>query len=147
MTSLAAYGLLFLSAFLSATLLPGATVAVLVGFLAAKQGLPALLMLIATVGNVAGAVVNWGLGRFFEHYKDRPWFPVQGAALIRAQGWFARWGRWSLLLSWVPVVGDPLTFVAGVLRVPFWRFLILVTIGKVLYYGLVILAWQQWGIP
>ena len=146
MTALAAYGLLFLSAFLSATLLPGATAAVLVGFLAANQGLPALLMLFATVGNVAGAVVNWGLGRFFEYYKDRPWFPIKRAALVRAQGWFARWGPWSLLLSWVPVVGDPLTVVAGVLRVPFWRFLILVTIGKVLYFGFVVLAWQQWGM-
>ncbi len=145
MTALAAYGLLLLSAFLSATLLPGSSEAVLVGFLATYQGFPALLIVFATVGNVAGAVVNWGLGRFFEHYKDRSWFPIKAAALAGAQGWFARWGLWSLLLSWVPVLGDPLTLVAGVLRVPFGRFLVLVTIGKVLRYGLVVLAWQQWG--
>ena len=145
MTALAAYGLLFLSAFLSATLLPGSSETVLVGFLAANQGLPALLVLFATVGNVAGAVVNWGLGRFFEHYRDRSWFPIKVAAMARAQVWFARCGLWSLLLSWVPVIGDPLTLVAGVLRVPFGRFLVLVTIGKVLRYGLVVLAWQHWG--
>ena len=145
MTALAAYGLLFLSAFLSASLLPGSSEAVLVGFLAANQGLPAVLMLVATVGNVAGAVVNWGLGRFFEHYKDRSWFPIKAPAMARAQGWFARWGLWSLLLSWVPVIGDPLTLVAGILRVPFGRFVVLVTIGKVLRYGLVVLAWQHWG--
>ena len=145
MTALAAYGLLFLSAFLSATLLPGSSETVLVGLLAANQGLPALLVLFATVGNVAGAVVNWGLGRFFEHYRDRSWFPIKAAAVARAQSWFAHWGLWSLLLSWVPVIGDPLTLVAGVLRVPFGRFLVLVTIGKVLRYGLVVLAWQHWG--
>lgn len=145
MTAFMAYGLLFLSAFLSATLLPGSSEAVLVGFLATKQGLPALLILFATVGNVAGAVVNWGLGRFFEHYRDRSWFPIKAAALERAQDWFARWGLWLLLLSWVPVIGDPLTLVAGILRVPFGRFLVLVSIGKVLRYGLVVLAWQHWS--
>ena len=145
MTAFMAYGLLFLSAFLSASLLPGSSEAVLVRFLATKQGLPALLILFATVGNTAGAVVNWGLGRFFEHYRDRSWFPFKAAALERAQGWFERWGLWSLLLSWVPVIGDPLTLVAGILRVPFGRFLVLVSIGKVLRFGLVVLAWQHWG--
>ncbi len=145
MTTLAVYGLLFLSAFLSATLLPGSSEAVLLGFLATGQGSPAALILFATLGNVGGAVVNWGLGRFLEHFMDRSWFPIDGAAMARAQGWFGRWGLWSLLLSWVPVIGDPLTLVAGVLRVPFGRFLVLVTIGKVLRYGLVVLAWQQWG--
>ena len=145
MTIIAVYGLLCLSAFLSATLLPGSSEAVLLGLLASGQGSPAVLVLSATLGNVAGAVVNWGLGRFFEHYKDKSWFPIQADAMTRAQVWFARWGLWSLLLSWVPVIGDPLTLVAGILRVPFGQFVVLVTIGKVLRYGLVVLAWQHWG--
>ena len=61
----------------------------------------------------------------------------------RAQGWFVRFGLWSLLLSWVPVIGDPLTVVAGLLRVPFWRFFVLVSVGKVMRYGLVVYLWQR----
>lgn len=140
------YGLLCLSAFLSATLLPGSSEAVLLGLLASGQGSPAVLVVFATLGNVAGAVVNWGLGRFFEHYKDKSWFPIQVAAMTRAQVWFARWGLWTLLLSWVPVIGDPLTLVAGILRVQFGRFLMLVSFGKVARYGLLVLAWQHWGM-
>ena len=146
MSIVAVYGLLCLSAFLSATLLPGSSEAVLLGLLASGQGNPAMLVGFAALGNVAGAMVNWGLGLFFEHYKDKSWFPIQAAAMARAQVWFSRWGLWSLLLSWVPVIGDPLTLVAGVLRVPFGRFLVLVTIGKVARYGLLVLAWQHWGL-
>ena len=146
MSALSAYGLLFISAFLSATLLPGSSEAVLIGLLATAQGQPALLIAFASLGNVAGAVVNWGLGRFFSRYKDRSWFPLRDATNRRAQAWFARYGVWSLLFSWVPVIGDPLTLVAGMMRLPFWRFLLFVTIGKVLRYALVVFAWQQWGM-
>ena len=66
--------------------------------------------------------------------------------MTRAQVWFARWGLWTLLLSWVPVIGDPLTLVAGILRVQFGRFLMLVSFGKVARYGLLVLAWQHWGM-
>lgn len=142
MTDLAAYWLLLGSAFVSATLFPGSSEAVLVGFLATSAGQPATLVAVASVGNVAGAMVNWALGRFFVAYQRRPWFPVSAAAMVRAQGWFGRFGLWSLLLSWVPVVGDPLTVVAGILRVPFWHFFVLVSIGKVLRYGLVVYLWQ-----
>jgi membrane protein YqaA with SNARE-associated domain len=91
---------------------------------------PAFLVLIASVGNVAGSVVNWLLGRSVERYRDRRWFPVGQAALERAQGWYRRYGRWSLLLSWAPLVGDPLTVAAGVMREPFLPFLLLVTLAK-----------------
>lgn len=146
MTTGAAYGLLCLSAFLSATLLPGSSEAVLLGMLVNGQGSPVILVIFATLGNVAGAAVNWGLGRFFEHFKDKSWFPIKAPAMAQAQAWFIRWGLWSLLLSWVPVIGDPLTLVAGVMRVSFGRFLVLVTIGKVARYGLLVLAWQNWGV-
>ena len=75
-----------------------------------------LLVAVATAGNVLGSVVNWALGRFFAHFADRPWFPVSAAAFERATAWYGRFGVWSLLLAWLPVIGDPLTVAAGVLR-------------------------------
>ena len=143
MTDIAAYWILLGSAFLSATLLPGSSEAVLVGFLATSSGQPATLVAVASIGNIAGAIVNWALGRFFAAYQDRAWFPVSAAAMGRAQGWLARFGLWSLLLSWVPVIGDPLTVVAGLLRVPFWRVFVLVSVGKVMRYGFVVYLWQR----
>ena len=139
-----AYGFLMVSAFLSATLLPGSSEAVLVGLLALGQGQPAFLLAAASFGNVAGAVVNWLLGRFFSHYGDRAWFPVAPDTTARTRLWFGRYGAWSLLLSWVPVIGDPLTLVAGLLRVGFWRFLLLVSVGKALRYLVILSAWQEW---
>ena len=144
MTVLAACWLLFGSAFLSATLLPGSSEAVLLGLLATGTGQPVLLVTAASLGNIAGAVVNWGMGRYFMLFKDRSWFPIKDATNARAQAWFARFGIWSLLLSWVPIVGDPLTMVAGILRVPIGQFLIFVAAGKVLRYALIVLAWQYW---
>ena len=143
MTVLVACWLLFASAFLSATLLPGSSEAVLVGLLASGTGQPALLVTVASLGNIAGAVVNWGMGRYFLHFKDRPWFPLKDVTNARAQAWFARYGIWSLL-SWVPVIGDPLTLVAGIMRVPIGWFLLFVAVGKVLRYAVIVLAWQHW---
>ena len=120
---------LFLSALLAATVLTFSSEAVLVG-------------LMASLGNVLGAAVNWGLGRFCLRWQDRRWFPVDKEKLDRAGRWFSRYGVWSLLLAWVPIIGDPLTFAAGVLRVNFWLFLLLVSIGKAGRYAVVILAAQ-----
>jgi membrane protein YqaA with SNARE-associated domain len=85
---------------------------------------------VASVGNVLGAVVNWGLGRGIERFAGRRWFPVTPDRLDRAAGWYGRFGRWSLLLSWAPIIGDPLTVAAGVLREPLASFLALVAIAK-----------------
>jgi membrane protein YqaA with SNARE-associated domain len=144
MTVLAACWLLFGSAFLSATLLPGSSEAVLLGLLASGTGQPALLVTAASLGNIAGATVNWGMGRYFLLFKDRSWFPIKDATNARAQAWFARYGIWSLLLSWVPIIGDPLTLVAGIMRVSIGQFLIFVGVGKVLRYALIVFAWQNW---
>ena len=89
-----------------------------------------MLIAIATFGNVLGAVVNWGLGMFAARYRDRTWFPVDRAKLEQAEGQYRKYGRYSLLLSWVPFIGDPITVVAGVLRERLWSFLVLVTIAK-----------------
>jgi len=129
-TALAAYLALFLAAFLAATIVPAQSEAVLVGLILAEKQPLLVLLLVATAGNVLGSVVNWLLGRFIEHFRDRPWFPVSPEKLARAEAWYRRFGVWSLLLSWVPIIGDPLTVVAGVLKTPFLTFLALVTLAK-----------------
>ncbi len=135
---LAAHAGLFFSAFLAATILPAQSEAVLAGLLLAGYT-PWILLLVATTGNVLGSVVNWLLGRGLAGASSR-WAPRQGPMLERAQRWYHRYGRWSLLLSWVPVIGDPLTVVAGMLREPLPVFLLLVTLAKLGRY-LVLAAW------
>ncbi len=134
MADFAVYGGLFLSAFLSATLLPGSSEALLTGLVVAGQGAPWLLLTAAVTGNVLGSLVNWVCGRFLAAFRDRKWFPVSPRRYEQAAGWFERYGVWSLLFAWAPVVGDPLTVIAGALRVGFLPFLLLVTVGKVVRY-------------
>lgn len=134
MIDLAAYGSLVLVCFGAATILPMQSEPVLVGLLLAGGQPPWLLVLVASIGNTLGAVANWVLGRWIHRWRDRPWFPLTPAALARAEGWYRRWGRWSLLLSWAPFLGDPLTVVAGVLRERFWIFLLLVAVAKTARY-------------
>jgi membrane protein YqaA with SNARE-associated domain len=71
------------------------------------------------------------LGRFIARFEGRRWYPVSREQVAKAEGWYHRWGKWSLLLSWAPFIGDPLTVVAGVLREPLPVFVALVTIAKV----------------
>jgi membrane protein YqaA with SNARE-associated domain len=130
MGDIAAYAGLFLAAFVAATVLPMQSEAALAGLLLTDYS-PPLVVAVASTGNVLGSVVNWLLGRGIERFRDRRWFPASPSALERAQAWYRRYGKWSLLLSWVPVVGDPLTVVAGVLREPLPVFLLLVAIAKV----------------
>lgn len=134
------YGALALSAFLAATLLPFSSEAVLAGMIGANAGHPWSLFAVATVANTAGSCVNWALGRFLMHWRDRPWFPVKARDLDRAEAWFRRWGLWSLAFAWVPFIGDPLTVMAGVLRVDFRLFLLLVGLGKAARYAAVVAA-------
>jgi membrane protein YqaA with SNARE-associated domain len=112
---LAGYLGLFLAAFGAATLLPLQSEAVLVGLLLNGKHLVWLLLSIATAGNVLGSLVNWWLGHGVERFRDKRWFPVGPQSLEKAQKHYQRYGHWSLLLSWVPIIGDPLTLVAGVL--------------------------------
>jgi membrane protein YqaA with SNARE-associated domain len=130
MTSFVTYGGLFLAAFGAASLLPMQSEPVLVALLLLGEQPAWALVLVASIGNTLGSCLNWLLGRWIEHYRDRRWFPVTPEKLARAEGWYRRWGKWSLLLSWAPVIGDPLTLIAGVLREPFWTFCILVAVAK-----------------
>ncbi len=137
------YAGLALSAFLAATVLPLSSEAVFAGLLASGQGDPRALLVVATVANTLGSAVNWLIGRGIEHFRDRPWFPVDAARYAAAVRHFNRYGLWSLLFAWLPLVGDPLTVVAGALKVPFGRFIVLVAIGKAARYLVVFLgtAW------
>ena len=135
---------LFVAAFGAATLLPLQSEAVLVGLLVSGHYSLWLLLGVATLGNVLGSLVNWWLGRWVEHFKGRRWFPVSDKQLDKARSHYARWGHWTLLLSWVPIIGDPLTLVAGVMREPLWRFLLVVTAAKALRYGAVIHLTGYW---
>ncbi len=144
MSALAAYGGLFLAAFLAATLVPAQSEAVLAGLLALGHHSPALLILVAGTGNVLGSVVNWLLGRGIERYREARWFPVSAESLERAGRWYRRYGWWSLLLSWLPIIGDPLTLAAGIMREPFPRFLLVVTIAKFGRYVVLAAAILHW---
>jgi len=129
---------LFLAAFGAATVLPFQSEAVFVGLqLGGTVSLTGLIV-VASIGNTLGAVVNYVLGRGISRFRTRRWFPVTAAQLARAQRWYARWGVWTLLLSWAPL-GDAFTVIAGTMRTPVWLFLILVTIAKTGRY--IALAW------
>lgn len=130
MTSFLTYAGLFAVALGAASILPMQSEPVLVALLLLAEQPIWALVAVASLGNTLGSCVNWLLGRAVERFRDRRWFPVPPGKLARAEGWYARWGRWSLLMSWAPIIGDPLTVVAGVLREPFWTFLLLVTIAK-----------------
>jgi len=120
---------LALVAFLSATLLPGGSEILFLSLL--YQGYdPLALWLCASLGNTLGAWINWLLGRYFLHFQQCRWFPFKADRLQSAQKWFQHYGIWSLLLAWMPIVGDALTFIAGVMRVPVWVFLLLTAMGK-----------------
>ncbi|MEX6506500.1 YqaA family protein [Jiella sp. M17.18] len=133
--ALATYGGLALSSFLAATLLPGTSEALLSALLVSGRGDPLLLVLAATAGNVAGSLFNWLCGRSLIRFLDRRWFPVSRASYDKAVRWYRRFGLWSLLFAWAPIVGDPLTVVAGTLRTPLPAFTLLVTVEKLARYA------------
>ena len=139
-----AYFGLFFAAFGAATLLPLQSEAVLVGLLLSDEYRLWSLLAVATLGNVLGSLVNWWLGRGLERFRDRRWFPVSPSHLEQARKHYQRYGHWSLLLSWVPIIGDPLTLVAGVMREPLGRFLLIVTLAKGARYGVLAMVTLGW---
>jgi membrane protein YqaA with SNARE-associated domain len=131
---------MLVSAFGAATLLVLPSEAVLIAQIKAGLAPTWALFVAATIGNVAGSTFNWWLGRHARRFEGRRWFPFSAASIEASSTRFQRWGLWSLLFAWLPIVGDPLTFVAGVLRVPFPWFLPLVALGKGGRYAILALS-------
>jgi membrane protein YqaA with SNARE-associated domain len=140
MTSILTHASLFAIAFLAATLLPVQSEAVLAGLLGLSEESWWSLLAVATLGNTLGAVVNWALGRGLENYQSKRWFPATPQQLEKAKRHYLRWGRWCLFFSWLPIVGDAFTVLAGVLRERLWVFIALVGAGKLARYLVVAAA-------
>jgi membrane protein YqaA with SNARE-associated domain len=124
---------LFFVSFLASTLIPMPSEAVLAGLLLSGFD-PVWLLVVASCGNTLGATFNWLLGRFGMEWLGKRWPAFETKQIDRASSQFRRLGAISLLFSWVPIIGDPLTFAAGVLGMRFVPFVLLVGIGKVLRY-------------
>ncbi|MFX4222508.1 MAG: YqaA family protein [Thalassobaculum sp.] len=136
MNFIGAYGGLFFVSLASATFLPIQSEILLTGLILKTDYWIPGLVIIASIGNTLGSVINWAIGLQIERFKDRRWFPASPEQLDRASRWYRKYGYWSLLLSWAPFIGDPLTLAAGLMREPFGTFILLVAIAKTVRYVL-----------
>ena len=130
MLDIVTYASLFFIAFAAATILPLQSELVVVGLLVAGKQPWQAIVTVASIGNTLGSIVNWIMGRSLLRFQDRRWFPASRESLLRAENWYRRFGRGTLFLSWVPIIGDALTVIAGVLREPLWSFTFLVGLTK-----------------
>jgi membrane protein YqaA with SNARE-associated domain len=126
---------LFGISFLAATILPLSSEFTLVGLLSTNNYNALALLSTSSIGNILGSVINWFLGFYLLNHINKKWFPFEQKQVDKASYWFQKFGRWSLLFAWVPIIGDPITFLAGILKTPFIYFLILVSIGKIARYS------------
>ena len=99
-----------------------------------------ILFLVVSVGNVLGSLFNWICGFYINFFIKKSWFPINNKIIDRGNKLFIKYGKWSLLISWFPLIGDPITFAAGTLRYPIIPFLVLVSIGKVGRYLIIYLS-------
>ena len=134
MIILISYFQLLIISFLAATILPISSELVLSTMLLTDSFDKYLLLVVASFGNIFGSSVNWYLGKKILIFKDKKWFPVNDKQIAKSEMYFKKYGIWSLLLAWVPIIGDPLTVIAGILRVNFFTFLLLVSISKTSRY-------------
>jgi membrane protein YqaA with SNARE-associated domain len=125
---------LFSISFLAATILPFSSELMLAGLIATSNYDNFLLLIFASLGNILGSTINWVLGFYSRNLTANKWFPFKLSQIESSSKWFDKFGKWSLLFAWVPIMGDPLTLVAGLLRVKFLEFLLLISIGKVSRY-------------
>ena len=134
MLILFSYFQLSLISFLAATILPFSSEVVLTTMYLSNSFEPYYLLIFASIGNIMGSITNWYLGKKITLFQNRKWFPVSPDQLERSRKYFQKYGLWSLLLAWVPIIGDPLTLLAGVLKVRFGIFFVLVSISKISRY-------------
>ena len=134
MNSLEAYTSLFISSFLSSTILPGHSEITLITLILLEKYSKFLLIFFASLGNILGSIINWYLGFYITKFINKSWFPFTKKQLDKVSLWYLKYGKWSLFFSWVPFIGDPLTIVAGMFRIPIIIFIIIVSISKILRY-------------
>ena len=134
MIILISYFQLLIISFLAATILPLSSELVLSTMLLTDSFDKYLLLVVASFGNIFGSSVNWYLGKKILIFRDKKWFPVNEKQIAKSEMYFKKYGIWSLLLAWVPIIGDPLTVIAGILRINFFTFLLLVSISKTSRY-------------
>ena len=125
---------LLLISFLAATILPLSSELALASLLKTNEYNSFVLIATASLGNILGSIFNWLLGLYLFEYIYKKWFPFKEKQINIATKRFNKFGIWSLLFAWVPIIGDPLTFIAGVLKINFLLFLVLVTVGKISRY-------------
>jgi len=126
---------LFFSAFISSTLFPGGSEALLL-YRLHEGGDAYVLVAIATIGNVLGSLITYAMGRLGNEAIHKKWLRMDAKKVERAEHWFGKYGQVSLLFAWLPIVGDPLCLVAGLLRSPILWFVVLVSMGKLGRYAL-----------
>ena len=125
---------LFTISFLAATILPFSSELMLASMLSIENYNRTLLIAFSSLGNILGSIFNWVLGFYFIKLQNKKWFPFNQEQISKSSQWFEKYGKWTLLFAWVPIIGDPLTFVAGTMKTKFFIFLILVGIGKISRY-------------
>jgi len=131
---------IFFLSFFAATIIPFSSEVGLVSYMALGKFNNELLLIFASLGNILGSCVNYILGLYIIKLKTKSWFPFKGNQILKATNWFNRFGVYSLFFAFLPIVGDPLTLIAGMFRVSFLKFIILVSFGKIcryllIYYG------------
>ena len=129
---------LLLFSFLAATFLPFSSEVILTSMYLSKNFNIFILLIVASTGNISGSLFNWYLGKKILIFKDKKWFPISDDKLKKSEKFFQKYGVWSLLFAWVPIIGDPLTIIAGVLRIKLIVFLIFVSISKISRYIFII---------
>jgi len=134
MSSIEVYIILFTSSFASSTILPGHSEITLIALITQKKYEVFYLVFFASLGNILGSVLNWYLGLYFLKFKNKKWFPFNENQIKKVSKSFLEYGKWSLLLSWAPFIGDVLTLVAGMFRVPLYQFVVIVSVAKVSRY-------------
>ena len=132
------YFQLLVISFLAATILPLSSELILSTMLLTDTFDKFLLLIVASFGNIFGSSINWYLGKKILIFKDKRWFPASERQIARSEIYFKKYGIWSLLLAWMPIIGDPLTIIAGVLNVKFYTFITLVSISKISRYIFII---------
>ena len=124
---------LFVASFLAATILPLSSEVVLSTLLLSGLS-PVVLVTIATAGNILGACTNYALGYWASLEVIKKWLKISEEDFVRAEQRFVKYGLFSLCFAWLPIIGDPLTVIAGVLRIRFLWFVVLVSVGKLVRY-------------